>query len=92
MTIDALVNTNAGAMVYSGLLVDFVCKGEELDRIYLFKVTKREFKKTVSTVKGPIVLNETSEPKKVKGNTFSIAYTNVINLNLRFIDFAEILS
>jgi hypothetical protein len=85
--IDALVNTNAGTMIYSGYLVDYVCKGEDLDRIYLSKVSKREFKITAMNEKGNYLINKPSEALPIGGDQMSIPYNSIINVNLQFLTF-----
>jgi hypothetical protein len=85
--IDALVNTNAGTMIYSGYLVDYVCKGEDLDRIYLSGTAKREFKITAMNEKGNYLVNKPSKPLLIEGDTMSIPYSSIINFNLNFVTF-----
>jgi hypothetical protein len=85
--IDALVNTNAGTMIYSGYLVDYVCKGEDLDRIYLSEVSKREFKRTVMNEKGNYLINKPGKAFPIRGHEMSIPYSSIINVNLQFITF-----
>lgn len=84
--IDALVNTNAGTMLFSGYLSDFVCHGEVLDRIYLAEARKREYKRIDITEKGNILTNEPGPPKLIAGDILSIPYTEIINMNLHFLD------
>lgn len=84
--INALVNTNSGTMIYSGFLIDFVCEGEKLDRIYLSETSKREFKKMTSNDKGNYLSHEAGEEFLIDGDTMMIPYTNIINLNLHFIN------
>ncbi len=55
--VDALVNTSEGAIIYSGYLLDFVCKGETLERIYLSEASKRDFKSNAMTAKSNIRVN-----------------------------------
>jgi hypothetical protein len=83
--VHALVNTNAGTMIYSGFLIDFVCEGEKLDRIYLSETSKREFKKMTSNDKGNFLSHEAGDEYAIDGDTMMIPYTNIINLNLRFV-------
>lgn len=83
--VDALVNTNAGTMIYSGFLIDFVCEGEKLDRIYLSKTSKREFKKMTTNDKGNYLSDETGDAVRIQGDTMMIPYNNIINLNLEFV-------
>jgi hypothetical protein len=83
--INALVNTNSGTMIYSGLLIDFVCEGETLDRIYLSQTSKREFKKITNNEKGNYLSHEAGDEYPIDGETMMIPYTNIINLNLHFV-------
>jgi hypothetical protein len=84
--INALVNTNSGTMIYSGILIDFVCEGEKLDRIYLSETYKREFKKMATNDKGNFLSHETGDEFPIDGDTMMIPYANVINLNLHFVN------
>jgi hypothetical protein len=84
--INALVNTNSGTMIYSGFLIDFVCEGEKLDRIYLSETSKQEFKKMTSNDKGNYLSHEAGEEFLIDGDTMMIPYVNIINLNLHFIN------
>jgi hypothetical protein len=59
--INALVNTSSGTMIYSGYLINFVCEGEKLDRIYLSETSKREFKKMTSNDKGIFLSHEAGD-------------------------------
>jgi len=77
--VDVLVNTNAGTVIYSGYLVDFVCSGETLDRIYLSETIKREFKQNSGS----------GEARAIDGETMVIPYSNIINMNLHFVSFPE---
>lgn len=83
--VHALVNTNAGTMIYSGFLIDFVCEGEKLDRIYLSETSKREFKKMTSNEKGNYLSHEAGNAFPIDGDTMMIPYNNIINLNLQFV-------
>jgi hypothetical protein len=83
--VNALVNTNAGTMIYSGFLIDFVCEGEKLDRIYLSETSKREFKKTTMNDKGNYLSHEAGNAYPIEGDTMMIPYNNIINLNLQFV-------
>lgn len=86
--VDAVVDTNDGTLIYSGYLMDFVCTGEELDRIYLADTIRRELKKKAVDENGQeLVVNEPGEPVTIPGNFFSLAYKDIKNLNLRFLSF-----
>ncbi|HYO22573.1 MAG TPA: hypothetical protein VER36_09210 [Flavisolibacter sp.] len=86
--VDAVVDTNDGTLIYSGYLMDFVCHGEELDRIYLNDAIRRELKKKQLDENGKEVLvNQPGEPVTIPGNFFSLSYKDIKNLNLRFLRF-----
>ncbi|HEX8314103.1 MAG TPA: hypothetical protein VF609_03885, partial [Flavisolibacter sp.] len=85
---DAVVDTHDGTLIYSGYLVEFVCNGEELDRIYLNDTIRRELKKKQVEDNGKeILVNEPGEAVAIPGEFFCIAYKDIKNLNLRFISF-----
>jgi hypothetical protein len=44
LLIDAVVETKDGTMIYTGFLVNYICNGEDLDRIYLGNAVRKEFK------------------------------------------------
>ena len=87
--VDAVVNTNAGTMIYSGYLIGYVFFGETLDRIYISESVKREFKINQQNDKGNIMINQAGEPKDISGDTMVIPYANIINMNLHFINLPE---
>ncbi len=87
--VDALVDTNDGAMIYSGYLLDFVCKGEMLERIYLSEASKREFRTSVPSGSSHIRVNEPGDPKEIEGDTVSLNFSHIINLNLHFVVFPD---
>ncbi|MFI5138449.1 MAG: hypothetical protein ACHQIM_11545 [Sphingobacteriales bacterium] len=82
--IDAVMDTGDGTMIYSGFLVHFETKDGQLDRIYLQDTVRREFKSHAGA-KGTHLINKAGEPVQIPGNTFSLKYENVINLNINFI-------
>ena len=86
LLIDAVVETKDGTMIYSGFLVNYICNGEDLDRIYLRDAVRKEFK--VFDDNGRLS-NQTGTPLTIPGETFSIAYKNIINLNLRFLELSD---
>lgn len=86
LLIDAVVETKDGTMIYSGFLVNYICIGEDLDRIYLRDAVRKEFK--VFDDKGRLT-NQTGIPLTIPGETFSIAYKIIINLNLRFLELSD---
>ncbi|HEX8356562.1 MAG TPA: hypothetical protein VF610_04090, partial [Segetibacter sp.] len=83
LLIDAVVDTKDGTMIYSGFLVNYICNGEELDRIYLRNTVRREFK---TADIGGHVANKAGEPVTIPGATFSIPYKIINNLNFRFLE------
>lgn len=85
--VDAMVSTNEGTLIYSGYLVEFVCTGEELDRIYLNDATRRKIKSKVAGTNDPQLPDpESSAPVVIPGQLLSIPYREIRNLNLRFIN------
>ncbi|MDP4131137.1 MAG: hypothetical protein Q8918_17905 [Bacteroidota bacterium] len=86
--IDVLVNTNDGTMLYSGYLIDFVCSGEILERLYLSETIKRDFKKGEMNEKGNILVNVSGDPLEIDGDTMVVPFSTVINMNLHFITFS----
>lgn len=83
LLIDAVVDTQDGTIIYSGFLVNYICYGEELDRIYLRDVVRREFKTMDINDK---LQNNFGVPVTIPGETFSIPYKIISNLNLKFIE------
>lgn len=79
--VDAVVDTKECTMIYSGFLVDFVCDGEKLERIYIGDAVRRKFK----AENGNDNLSEPSTALQIPGDILSISYEKIINLNLRFI-------
>lgn len=75
--------TKDGSIIYSGFLVNYICNGEDLERIYLRDAVRREFK-TID-VDGTLQ-NNAGVPVTIPGETFSIPYKIISNLNLRFIE------
>jgi len=87
--VDALVNTQDGTMIYSGYLIDFVCRGETLERIYLSEASKRSFTSNAMTAKGNIRINQPGLPVQIEGDTVALNFANIINLNLHFVTFPD---
>lgn len=84
--LDALVDTNSGSMLYSGILVGYICYGEELDRIYLSNAERRELrKKIVNTLGHTETIEAPGDAFGIEGELLSIPYSQIKNLNLRFI-------
>jgi len=84
--VDVVVDLKDATMIYSGYLVDFVCNGEELDRIYLSDTVKRSYAKP-SDHEGEPQEHSAGEPVSIPGAFFSIAYKDIKNINLRFLTF-----
>lgn len=86
--VDAAVETKECTVIYSGWLQDFVCDGEKLDRIYLDNVVKRKLR--VNNAESTDVKATLSSALTLPGKKFSLAYDNIINLNLHFLTLKEI--
>lgn len=86
LLLDAIVETKDGTMIYSGYLINYICNGEDLERIYLRDAVRKEFK--VLDADGNVI-NQTGTPITIPGETFSIDYKNIINLNLRFLELTD---
>jgi len=89
--VDVIADTAAGTVIYSGMLVGYVCTGEELDRIYLKGAVRRDFKLNgdKQTGQDPKVKVPSPDPKEIPGQFLSIAYSEIKNMNLQFITFEE---
>lgn len=83
LSIDAVVDTKDSTIIYFGFLVNFVCNGEDLDRIYLRDAIRREFN---SNDKGK---SDAPVSVSIPGETLCIPYRNIINLNLRFLELTD---
>lgn len=81
--VDALVNTGAGAMLYTGYLIDFVCEGEDLNRIYLHSAIRRTLVTPASSGHEADVMPGT--PYSLKGDVLCISYKDMQNLTVHFI-------
>jgi hypothetical protein len=89
VSIDAVVNTGAGTMIYSGYLVDFTCDDEDLDRIYLSSVFRRDFRKTIKEGTERYAINEPGEYLAVPSDVFIIKYEHIINMNVCFMKISQ---
>jgi len=85
--VDAVVETKECAIIYSGCLMDFVCEGEKLDRIYLECAVKRKLK--IVNDEGVTKEEQLSSAVPIPGDVFLISYDSIINLNLRFLTLRE---
>lgn len=79
--VDAMVETKEGPVIYTGILIDFICDGEKLDRIYLGDVLRRRLRFDEAGMPVPAE----AVPNNIDGEIFSLSYDKIINLNLRFI-------
>jgi hypothetical protein len=84
--VDVAIDLKEETVIYSGYLVDFVCNGEELDRMYLSDTVKRGFPKA-SHGFGAAGSLSSMEPHSIPGAFFSISYKDIKNINLRFLTF-----
>ncbi|MDB5023597.1 MAG: hypothetical protein JWP78_1352 [Mucilaginibacter sp.] len=84
--IDLVVDTNESTVIYSGYLANFDFTNGELERVYLQDTLKREFIGTGKTGQDANEVN-TTEPYAIPGDIFSIAYKNILNINIHFISF-----
>lgn len=93
--VDILMKPGSDAVIYSGYLLSFHGNGEELDRINLYNVFRRPFKWDENTE----IENDTHEfgenlkaddpstAKEIVGDVMTIAYKDILNLNIRYIAF-----
>ncbi len=84
--IDVIVNTNDLTVLYSGMLLDFVLKEQNLEFIYINGVKKRSF--TQKDTNEAITLQEGAEfnlGEPGAGGMMCIPYSNIINLYIRFV-------
>ncbi|BAV07678.1 hypothetical protein SAMN05421788_10328 [Filimonas lacunae] len=81
--VDALVNTGAGAMLYTGYLVDFVCDGEDLQRIYLQTPLRRTLvAKDTDSRAGTAA---PGDAYSLKGDLLCLFYKDIQNISVHFI-------
>jgi len=88
--VHVVADTNAGTVIYTGVLTGYVCNGDELDRIYLKGAIRRDFilqKDRPDTPAGPD--KEMKDTKDIPGQFLTIAYSQIKNMNLQFITFDE---
>ncbi len=83
--LDLVVDTRDGMVIYSGYLVDFVCEGEELKRIYLDDTSRRVF-----ITGNTETATQPGKPVSIPGDLFCINYEEVKNMNLRFVEFGNV--
>ncbi len=82
--IDVVVDTKAGTVIYSGYLANFDFTNGELERVYLTDTLKRDFSSVGSRDVPEQGLNN-NETYEIPGDIFSIAYKNILNINIHFI-------
>lgn len=84
--VDALVKTDEGTVIYTGLLADYILTKEGgIDRIYLTDVKRRFLKDDI--IKAPDLPNEKQEDNRyyyLPGQFFIIPYNLVINLHITY--------
>lgn len=81
--VDVLVDSKDAAVLYSGLLINFVTNGDELLRLYLQDPSKRLFSTKVDDKSAPTLIEGTEV--LIEGHFFCIEYRDIINLNVRFV-------
>ncbi len=87
--VDALVKTDEGTIIYTGLLADYILTKEGgIDRIYLTDVKRRFFKDDISNkVEQPSELDESANDSRyyyLPGRFFIISYSQIINLHVTY--------
>jgi hypothetical protein len=86
VSVAAIVDTKDGTMIFSGVLKEYVCNGEDLDRIYLEKATRRAFKSKIETHEemyaDDVILD-------IPDDVLMLPYKNIINFYLKFIVLEE---
>ncbi len=80
---DVLVDVRDTAIMYTGVLQDFVLKDGSLDFIILSNTTKKLITRRVDP--GPLELKEGEELLILPEGLLSIAYSNILNLHIRFV-------
>lgn len=83
--LSALVETKEITIIYTGVLLDFVLKGNELDFIYLDSPTKKGF--TRKNESGELEIDEDIDEKLImpEGGILAISYPQIKNMYIRFI-------
>jgi len=82
--VDLVVDTKDRTVIYSGFLLNFDFVNGDLERLYLKDTLKRDFIKS-STQDASEQTTSTTEPYEIPGDLFSIAYKNILNINVHFI-------
>jgi hypothetical protein len=88
--IDILVNLNEGSTLYSGFLWDYECKGEDLNRLYVYNATRTDLRDQVEN-NGHIVHGDNLGTEiEIPGSIIIIPYSEVKNINLTFFNLEEL--
>lgn len=88
--VDALVDTKDASVIYSGVLLDFVIKGDDLEMIYLGNTTKRLFSRQDESDNRD--LKDSNEFVITPGGLFCLPYSQMLNLHIRFVSTAPQIS
>jgi len=91
--IDALVDAKDASVIYSGVLHDFVIKGEDLDSIYLVNTTKRLFSQEEKDGESGLPRRNLKNGDEViitPGGLFCLPYAQILNLHIRFVSALDI--
>lgn len=88
--IDALLKTNEGTVIYSGLLAEYILtKDGGIDRIYLTEVKRRFLKDDINVDSENTITNSEDPPPDnryyyLPGQFFIIPYNQIINLHVTY--------
>jgi hypothetical protein len=88
--IDALVKSQEGTMIYSGILHDyFLSKDNGLDRIYLKQVYRRKLEHDLPAGGRSELQTLDERYYQMPGDLFIILYRDVVNMNITYLTFEE---
>ncbi|WP_373515148.1 hypothetical protein [Persicitalea sp.] len=94
---DVLVETNEGSYLYSGLIKDFfLSKDNGLDRIYFEEIFRRKLEGDLADQSDPMMQNEKVEKwldsryYEMPGDIFVIPYSQIKNINVRYLYFKAV--
>lgn len=82
--VDLVVDTKDRTVIYSGFLINFDFVNGDLERLYLKDTMKRDFIKG-SSDEASEQTTSNAVPYGIPGDLFSIAYKNILNINVHFI-------
>jgi len=85
--VDALVKSGSEFIIYSGYLIDFVCEGELLERIYLQSPERRFLQHPDQEQPADQVFQE--DIYSLKADIFCLNYSEILNFTIRFITSPE---